>query len=105
MESLIPFRLSNKGGFEAVYKLTTEEASHFTRAWGFKYSWNPYQWYKGLTGQYVYAPHAISMAQRMTELKRFGAITGLWIGGGVGIDTAVNGKDSFLFSTFGGGNQ
>jgi RHS repeat-associated protein len=64
-----------KGGFGSVYKLTAEEASHFSKAWGFQYSWNPYQWYKGLSGQYYFHPGTVSWAQRATELKRGAAIT------------------------------
>ena len=88
IDSLIPFRTSTKGGFESVYKLTAEEASHFSRAWGFRYSANPYQWYKGAIGQYVYSPGTISWAQRGTELGRAGAITTI-IGGGLWAGTEV----------------
>ena len=89
VDSLIPFRTSTKGGFEAVYKLTADEAAKFSRAWGFKYSWNPYQWYKGAIGQYVYAPHGTSWAQCGIELGRFGAISSI-IGGGVWIGVEVS---------------
>ena len=34
VDSLFPFKTSTKGGFEAVYKLTVEEAANFRRAWG-----------------------------------------------------------------------
>ncbi len=64
-----------KGGFGSVYKLMAEEASHFSKAWGFQYSWNPYQWYKGVSGQYYFHPGTVSWAQRATELKRGAAIT------------------------------
>ena len=64
-----------KGGFGSVYKLSAEEASHFNKAWGFQYSWNPYQWYKGVSGQYYFHPGTVSWAQRATELKRGAAIT------------------------------
>ncbi|MEM7477857.1 MAG: RHS repeat-associated core domain-containing protein, partial [Planctomycetota bacterium] len=81
VDSLIPFRTSTKGGFEAVYQLTAEEAAMFSRAWGFKYSWNPYQWYKGAIGQYVYAPKGVSWGQRGIEVGRFGAISSIIVGG------------------------
>lgn len=81
VESLIPLRLKAKGGFDAVYQLTPEEAAKFHRAWGPRYSWNPYQWYKGATGQYVYSPMPVTWAQRRLELRRFGTITVIVIGG------------------------
>ena len=81
---------TSKGGFDAVYRLTDREARHFSRAWGPDYSWNVYQWYKGLIGQYVYDPRPyVPWAQRVTELKRLGAITGLVAGSSaVGIGVA-----------------
>jgi hypothetical protein len=85
IDSLIPFRMSTKGGFGAVYRLTTEEASRFSRAWGFRYSWNPYQWYKGAIGQYFVHPGSVSWGQRGIEVVRGGTITvivaaGTWAG-------------------------
>ncbi len=78
VDSLIPFRTSTQGNFDAVYKLTGAEASQFSRAWGFQYSRNPYQWYKGsLFGQSTYMQNGVaSWAQRATELQRASIITG-----------------------------
>ena len=81
VESLIPFRTSTKGGFTSVYKLTAEEAAKFSRAWGFQYSWNPYQWYKGGIGQYYYHPGTVSWGQRGIEISRAGGITVIVVGG------------------------
>ncbi|MEJ7593341.1 MAG: RHS repeat-associated core domain-containing protein [Planctomycetaceae bacterium] len=89
IESLIPFRTSTKGGFESVYRLTAEEASHFSRAWGFSYSFNPWQWYKGVIGQYVYHPGSVSWAQRGLEARRGLTITGAGVGGAIIVDQGI----------------
>lgn len=84
-----------KGGFGSVYKLTAEEASKFSRAWGFQYSWNPVQWYKGAIGQYYFHPGTVSWAQRGTELLRVGGIStaiGVGIWGLMELDDWRNGR-------------
>jgi len=81
VDSLVPFRTSSKGGFDAVYNLTPKEAGCFSRAWGPEYSWNPYQWYKGGFGQYYYQPGAVTWGQRGIELRRAGVITVIVVGG------------------------
>lgn len=93
IDSLIPFRTSTKGGFQATYRLTPDEAHHFRRAWGVEYSWNPYQWYKGAVGQFYYHPGIVSWAQRGIELGRAAGISTI-IGGGVwGGDKLLNWRD------------
>jgi len=93
VDSLIPLRLSSKGAFEAVYALTPQEAAQFSRAWGFTYSWNPYQWYKGsLFGQYYYQAVPVTWGQRGTELGRATIITGAVAGGTVGADYLIQQK-------------
>ena len=64
------------------------------------YYWNPYQWYKGAIGQYVYAPNAISKAQRLSELRRFAIITGAGLSvpsSMLGVDAVTNKKDSLIY--------
>lgn len=87
--SRYPF-LSPKGGFSSVYQLTAEEASHFNRAWGFRYSFNPYQWYKGATGQYYCHPGSVSWAQRRLEFGRGLGITGAGLGGAYIVDGGIH---------------
>jgi len=85
VDSLVPFRLSSKGAFEAVYTLTDEEAALFSRAWGPSYSWNPYNWYKGAFGQYYCQSSAVTWGQRATELGQGTIITGAIGGGAYGL--------------------
>jgi len=89
---LFPPGLVNKGGIEATYNLTANESAMFQRAWGTDFSWNPYQWWKGVAGQYYYRDGAASVAQRFGELGKAAGITGAGVGLGWGISEWQNGN-------------
>jgi RHS repeat-associated protein len=73
---LLPPRLINKGGLEATYSLTPGESAMFSRAWGFDFNWNPYQWWKGAVGQYYYRSGPASLWRRFGELGKGAGMTG-----------------------------
>jgi len=73
---LLPPKLVNKGGIEAMYKLTTAESARFKRAWGVDFNWNAFQWWKGAAKQYYYRPSPATWTQRAGELGKAIAIGG-----------------------------
>lgn len=63
--------------FEATYQLSAAEVSQFRRAWGPRFSYDMFEWWKGFAGQYYYQPARVTVGQRLRELGVFGVKAGV----------------------------